>query len=63
MRVHDETIDARLVSGEEGVDVSLVEMAGSLRLGEDEVEDEEEAGSGVERNPGENEVSVGFGEG
>ena len=39
----DEVFDLRLVVLEEGVDAGLVENTGALRLGKDEIEEEEEA--------------------
>lgn len=51
MGVGDEVLDLALVLGEERVDVGLVEEAGALGLGEDEVEEEDEADVGVERDP------------
>ena len=36
------------ILGQEGVDVGLVEYAGTLRLGEDEVREESESEVGVE---------------
>lgn len=48
----DEVLDVGLVAGEVGVDVGLVDEAGALGLGEDEVEEEAEAEVGVEGDPG-----------
>ena len=48
----DEDVDVVFVGGEERVDVGLVDEAGALGLGEDEVGEEEEAEVGVERQPG-----------
>lgn len=48
----DEDVDVVFVGGEEGVDVVLVDEAGALGLGEDEVGEEEEAEVGVEGEPG-----------
>lgn len=48
----DEDIDVVFVGGEEGVDVVLVDEAGALGLGEDEVGEEEEAEVGIEGEPG-----------
>lgn len=48
---YDEGVDVVFVVGEEGVDVGLVEEAGALGLGEDEVGEEEEADVGVEGEP------------
>lgn len=47
----DEVVDSEFVSLEEGVDVFLVENFGALGLGEDEVEEEDEADPGVEWDP------------
>lgn len=47
----DEVVDRELVVVEEGVDVHLVEDAGALCLGEDEIEEEAEAEPGVEWDP------------
>ena len=47
----NEDIDVVFVSGEEGVDVQLIDEACALGLREDEVGEEEEAEVGVEREP------------
>ena len=47
----DEVFDMGLVAGEVWVDVGLVDEAGALGLGEDEVEEEGEAEVGVEGDP------------
>lgn len=47
----DEVLDLALVGLEPGVDVGLVDDARALGLGQDEVEEEEEAGEGVEGDP------------
>lgn len=47
----DEVVDVVFVGGEERVDVRLVEEAGPLGLGEDEVGEEEEAEVGVKGEP------------
>lgn len=53
----DEDIDIVFVGGEEGVDVVLVDEAGALGLGEDEIGEEEEAEIGVEGEPGCSDIS------
>lgn len=53
----DEVVDCEFVGLEEGVDVLSVEDFGALGLGEDEVEEEDEADPGVERDPEEDESS------
>ena len=57
----DEVLDARLVGLEVGVHARLVEDAGALGLGEDEVEEEGEADVGVEGDPGGPSVDAGGG--
>jgi hypothetical protein len=47
----DEVVDGELVLVQEGVEVRLVEHAGALGLGRDEVEEEAGAEPGVERDP------------
>jgi len=47
----DEVLDGLLVVVEVGLEVGLVEDAGALGLGEDEVEVEEEAEVAVEGDP------------
>lgn len=54
----DEDIDIVFVGGEEGVDVVLVDEAGALGLGEDEIGEEEEAEVGVEGEPGYSDISA-----
>lgn len=48
----DEVFYLLLVGVQPGLDVGLVDEAGALGLGEDEVEEEEEAEVGVEGDPG-----------
>jgi len=52
-----EVIDGEFVVFEKRVDVGLIENAGALALGENEVEEEAEADPGVERDPEKNELS------
>lgn len=48
----DELIDTVFIVLEERMDLFFVEDAGPLRLGQDEVEEEEESDVSVEGNPG-----------
>lgn len=63
MRVGDESLYLGLMLREEGVDVGLVEEAGALSLGQDEVGEDEEAEVGVEGDPGDDVPGPGFEEG
>lgn len=51
MGAGDELVDVGLVVLEEGVDALLVDDAGALGLGEDEVEEEEETDVAIEGDP------------
>lgn len=63
MCVRDPLVDAGLVVREEGVNVLLVEQTRSLALRQHEVAEKDQADEGVERDPGEDGVGVGFEEG
>jgi len=50
--VRDEDVDVGFVLGDEGLYIGLIEEAGALGLGQDEVGEQEEAEVGVEGKPG-----------
>lgn len=58
----DEFLDGGFVFFESRVDVFLVDVPGALGLGEDEVEEEEEAEVGVEGDPAEKPLGPGLNE-
>lgn len=60
VRVCDEGIDFSFVLCEEGINVLAVEKRGALRPGHDEVEVQEEAEPGIERDPGEDKIEGRF---
>jgi len=50
--VRDEDVDVGFVLSDEGLYIGLIEEAGALGLGQDEVGEQEEAEVGVEGKPG-----------